>query len=211
MRNIVDKTILHSSIDNDTRLKLLECVRLFNDIRTAEGNPYDSRIGHIKENGKLGVITSEDFQTFLPQEYETIVVNTISNIVKEYVETSPLLSTFKNPSFELFHIFYCIMEEGDFHTLHNHDSNYSKDKDRYGKLSGTIYLEVPKNLEWPQGNFSLIVENYINKEETDNIWQRAPKAGDTVTWPSLMIHSAYPFRSKEQRILIGYNCEYKEG
>ena len=95
MRNIVDKTILHSSIDNDTRLKLLECVRLFNDIRTAEGNPYDSRCGHIKENGKVGVITSEDFQTFLPQEYETIIVNTISNIVKEYVETSPLLSTFK--------------------------------------------------------------------------------------------------------------------
>ena len=86
MRNIVDKTILHSSIDNDTRLKLLECVRLFNDIRTAEGTPYDSRIGHIKENGKLGVITSEDFQTFLPQEYETIVVNTISNIVKERVK-----------------------------------------------------------------------------------------------------------------------------
>jgi hypothetical protein len=208
MKNTIEPIIQHISITEDVRIKLLNCVRTLDEIHTAEGNEHDSRLGHMRENGKVGLITAEELQR-LPTEYETIVTDTIFEIVNEYVKLSPILSSFENPTFDLFHVFYCIMKEGDFHTLHNHDSAFTGDDSQYGKLSGTIYLDVPDDLKWPQGNFNLIVKNYINKNQEDNVWQRAPQAGDAFLWPSWGIHSVYPFRSNQERIGIGYNCEYR--
>ena len=93
-------------------------------------------------------------------------------------------------------IWYVKMKQGDFHILHEHSASGAT-------LSGAIYLKVP-DIPWPQGNINWIPPGGSNTMY-NGTWQIHPKPGDVLIWPSWLLHTVYPFRSDEERIMISFN------
>ena len=93
-------------------------------------------------------------------------------------------------------IWYVKMKAGDFHILHEHSTSGAT-------FSGAIYLDVPE-LPWPQGNINWIPPGGGNTMY-NGTWQFNPKPGDILMWPAWLLHTVYPFRSDEERIMISFN------
>ena len=102
---------------------------------------------------------------------------------------------------------FVILKSGDFHALHNH---YASDLDITddifkGFLSGAFYLDVPENLDFPQGSITWI--NGGNNVGLDNSssWTVSPKSGDMFIWPAWLPHMVYPFSDDKERLMISFN------
>ena len=39
----------------------------------------------------------------------------------------------------------------------------------------------------------------------NNTYEHSPKSGDVLVWPGWLMHTVYPFRSKQERIMISFN------
>lgn len=111
-------------------------------------------------------------------------------ITSIYTETHP-------DNVEIFEAWYVIMKQGDFHMLHSHEGAGRE-------FSGSIYLEVPDNLEFPQGNITWIMGNSDQTMRWSH-YSHIPKVGDCFIWPAWLKHDVYPFRSEQERVMISFN------
>ena len=110
----------------------------------------------------------------------------------------PCLSSIKD-------VWYVVMKSGDFHLIHSHGTDVHS-----VELSGAIYLEVPDNLPVPQGNICWIMGG-ASGQTYNSSWDHSPKPGDVLLWPSWIPHGVYPFRSKQERIMISFNGNLIQG
>ncbi len=94
---------------------------------------------------------------------------------------------------------------GEFNPLHNHA----------GDLSVVVYVDIPECIALENKN-SIVETNmpsygkidflYI-KEGTEIVtkYSHQPKTGEIFIFPSLLLHTVYPFRSNVERISISFN------
>jgi hypothetical protein len=184
---------LTSTIDEDVRIKLLECVLDHSINEWEEPNVISSYVAQKNSivDGKLGDIKPE----WQGKYHGNIVMKTVSNLLNRYCELANLSKV--NP--EILNVWYVIMKSGDFHIIHNHTP---EDKP-HCKLSGAIYLDIPHNLPHPQGNMNWILSG-------ESTWGVSPKLGEVFVWPSWVMHTVYPFRSEQERIMISFNGGWDE-
>ena len=122
-------------------------------------------------------------EEWLKKHPENKIENTIKKLLCRYGEryyNRPGLST-------IIDVWYVVMKEGDFHILHNHQE--------IGGIAGGLYLKIPE-MKPPQGNISWVSD--------DKVFSWSPKVGDYFVWPSYLIHSVYPFKGPESRIMISW-------
>jgi len=94
-------------------------------------------------------------------------------------------------------IWYVKMKQGDFHILHEHSASGAT-------LAGAIYLDMPDDIPWPQGNMNWIPPGGP-QTMYNGTWQAHPKSGDVFIWPAWLLHTVYPFRSDKTRTMISFN------
>jgi hypothetical protein len=188
---------LRLKINEDIRLKLLDsttsCLNNHKTLRFENGD--DRFLDAIKNSiadGKIGKFSEE----WLKKHPENIIKNTIQNILCRYGEfyyNKPCVASVKS-------VWYGIMKSGDFHILHSHHSI----NNNIAVLSGAIYLEVPDNLPYPQGNINWVMGG-SQQPLYNNAYEYSPESGDVFLWPGWLMHMVYPFRSKQERIMISFN------
>jgi len=115
----------------------------------------------------------------------------------EYIETSatglspgPCRAPLRREDLEIESAWVIDQRANDYHILHAHIPNL---------VSGIIYLDLPKGMKaatFPDGILTLIESNPFIV---------LPSVGDMYMWPSYMLHSVYPFRTKGRRLAISFN------
>ena len=207
-------------LNDDYILKLLEIVENLNTDEIKEASRKKGQIIHgtkADENQKNSLVDGEIFgidPAKLSKDEETFIRDLIHNlsltygeIVNSHMEKDIALKDDtdaiesiklegKRLKVKIEAIWYVKMRQGDFHILHEHSSSGAT-------LSGAIYLDVPE-LPWPQGNINWIPPGGPNTMY-NSTWQLNPKPGDLIMWPSWLLHTVYPFRSKETRTMISFN------
>ncbi len=185
--------LLRLKINEDIRLKLLDSITLcLNNHESMHFTGGSDRLNNAIRNsivdGKIGRLSDE----WQKKPAENIIKNTIESMLcryGEYYYNMPCISSIAD-------VWYVVMKAGDFHFLHNHIGS--------SELSGAIYLEVPDNLPEPQGQMW-----WISGESTEQLhrphFQWSPEPGDVFLWPSWLRHIVYPFRSKQERLMISFN------
>jgi len=199
--------ILQLKINEDIRLKILDAItdreEMHVDLRFTGGKESDRLNDAIKNSivdGNIGEVSKE----WIKKHPENKIENTIEKLLCRYGEryyNRPCLSTITD-------VWYVVMKAGDFHLLHahaNHDDRVPKDT---VKLSGAIYLKVPDNLPHPQGTINWVIGGPVSAPY-DPLYQHSPEPGDVFLWPAWLMHMVYPFRSKQERIMISFNGAVK--
>ena len=185
--------ILRLKINEDIRLKLLDSiVHCMKNHTPMDFKSAAMRLENSIVDGKMGLVSQD--QLIDP---EKILENTIKKLLCKYGERyykMPCSSTIKD-------VWYGVMNSGDFHILHGHHDNVN-----IAELSGAIYLKVPDNLPDPQGNINWILGGTFSRLYFP-FWECSPKPGDIFLWPSWLIHNVYPFKSKQERLMISFNGE----
>ena len=103
---------------------------------------------------------------------------------------------------EITAIWYGNLLSNDFQILHDHSLYPSFDS-----YSGSIYLDVPKNLPFPQGCLNFILGGAQSSDKYP-YWTVSPKTGDAFIWPSWLIHDTHPFfKDGHERLMISFNAE----
>jgi len=115
--------------------------------------------------------------------YNARLWDLINKITDEYYQKIPISVGSKR----ITQVWAGLMKEGDFHILHNHQE--------IGGIAGGLYLKIPE-MKPPQGNISWVSD--------DKVFSWSPKVGDYFVWPSQLIHSVYPFKGPESRIMISW-------
>tara|TARA_B110001454_G_scaffold181258_1_gene175236 strand:- start:333 stop:1013 length:681 start_codon:yes stop_codon:yes gene_type:complete len=198
---------LRLKINEDIRLKLLDLITLWlqshEPVNFTAGAPEQMQsIKNSIVDGKMGRIYARDqgHDEWRGGDPKNIIKNTIEGMLCRYGElyyNQPCLSTITD-------VWYGVMKAGDFHILHSH---HSLDIN-IAVLAGAIYLEVPDNLPDPQGNMNWILGGtggHGRWHLGDSTWGCSPKLGDVFLWPAWLMHTVYPFRSKQERIMISFN------
>jgi uncharacterized protein (TIGR02466 family) len=186
--------LLRLKINEDIRLKLLDLIKdhqanVWEEKQILQGqSAYDHQKNSIVD-GKFGEI-SEKWQE---EYYGNIITNTIQSVLCRYGELHydmPCVASVES-------VWYVIMKSGDFHMLHAHIQPQSQ-------VSGAIYLEIPDNLPDPQGSMNWVLGG-SQKPLYNNMYKHSPELGDVFLWPAELMHTVYPFRSKQERIMISFN------
>jgi hypothetical protein len=80
-----------------------------------------------------------------------------------------------------------------------------------GWLSGSIYINVPKNLKVDCGNLVVAlgeendaIDTHINEKKTINV-----VTGSMVLFPASLMHYTIPFESEEERIVLAFDVREK--
>jgi hypothetical protein len=151
----------------------------------------------------------------IDKRYGYIVENLLKELTSMYAEVAPY-------NVEVFEAWYVVMKEGDFHVLHAHEGTTEEFEERINLakspqhtalsegyrnirlFSGSIYLQIPDDLKFPQGNINFVLGS------PDQIMYRAhhyvsPQSGEAMMWPAWLKHDVCPFRSKQERIMISFN------
>ncbi len=186
-------------INEDIRLKILDsitsCQNSHKHMHFSGGSDrLNNAIKNSIVDGKIGEVSEE----WLKKHPENIIKNTIQNISCRYGKryyNKPCVASVES-------IWYNVMKAGDFHVIHSHQTGSLEPS--YRNLSGAIYLEVPDNLPEPQGNVCWVMGQFMGSTY-DPFWQYLPEPGDVFLWPSWLMHMVYPFRSKQERIMIAFN------
>ena len=74
----------------------------------------------------------------------------------------------------------------------------------YGWLSGSIYLNVPKNLKNDQGNLVIGLDSELHNS-TENTKSINVVTGSLCLFPSSLHHCTIPFESEEDRIVLAFD------
>ena len=185
--------LLRLKINENVRLKLLDSITLW--LQSYEPINIPGAAGANLKNsivdGKMGVVSEEKLQGHTG--------NIIQNMLCKYGEyyyNRPCESNIGT-------VWYGIMKSGDFHILHSH----CKDID-IAEVSGAIYLEVPDNLPSPQGNMNWVMGG-PGQPLYNNTYSHPPQSGDVFLWPGWLLHTVYPFRSEQERIMISFNGQIR--
>ena len=219
--------ILQSNLDEESRIAALELVHKFDeDIKTGiieaagdiirVGSQTDETTSSYQKNS----ISAGTMNAFPSSVDDSIIGYIIHHFTNEYFKHHELLNPFCEDSGTIFRhkphtdckthepfimdVWYVMMEEGDFHIMHNHTIPVP-----FITMSGAIYLDIPEDIEPPQGNLNFIFDS-LDAPLYNADWSITPKNGDVYIWPGWLKHFVYPFRSKEKRIMISFNAGWKE-
>ena len=185
--------LLRLKINEDIRLKILDSIAgcMKNHVHKVFEGGSDRLNNAVKNSivdGKIGELSKE----WLKVPPGNIIKNTIESMLCRYGEINynmPCLATITD-------VWYVAMKAGDFHMLHSHVGS--------AELSGSIYLEVPDNLSDPQGNICWSAGG-SSGQLYNSSYECSPEQGDVFLWPAWLMHTVYPFRSKQERIMISFN------
>ena len=204
----MDPNFLCLKLENDFRLSLLDFINQLRKssnksdgkiFHSAEDKSVDVAANSIVEGEMVGISGSSVYGTD-QEEYGNIIYDTVADLIEVYVKKYYK----ESKSYKYFptDCWYVVMKSGDFHKLHAHNNPYSHNS--IGQLSGSIYLDIPENLPYPQGAIE-----WVFTGATDNLsnssCEFSPKSGDVVLWPSWLRHHVYPFRGNKERIMISFN------
>ena len=185
---------LRLKINEDIRLKLLDLIKdhqanVWEEKQIIQGRSAYERQKNSIVGGKFGVVSPE----WQEEYYENIITNTIQSVLCRYGELH-----YDRPAAAFVEdVWYVIMKSGDFQLVHNHKPS---------QVAGSIYLQVPDNLPDPQGSINWVLED-SQKPLYNNLASHSPEPGDVFLWPGWLMHTVYPFRSKQERIMISFNGE----
>ena len=159
------------------------------------------------------------------EEFDGFAGNTVSKLIKAYVTNYIELSDAQKENgithdqlFSYFPtaIWWNALSNGDFWMLHDHKDETIEmiSTSSHGNLSGNIYLEVPKELEYPQGWITWYFGG--NKENmSKHNYTLRPEEGKVYMWPSWVEHSVNPinnFHTEDNRgrICLSFNGYWKK-
>lgn len=225
--------ILHSEIDEESRKISLDLIlQLDKDIKDgtikSEGNIIAGVDGLDYEKNSI----SNGTMRRIPSDFNSSIIGNIINYFTiDYFKQLEILNPFCDDSGTLFKqkeytdcktnesciidAWYVMMEEGDFHIIHNH--TYSSliindkkiDLSATAIVSGAIYLDIPEDIKTPQGDLNFILNSHDVPLHNSH-WFITPKSGDVYVWPGWLKHFVYPFKSKEKRIMVSFNSIWKK-
>ena len=144
-------------------------------------------VGQVKHEFQLP-------NSFVKQYLEKV----ISKEVKKYIKYT-LKKRVKKVSIKNFWIVRQFNNE--YNPVHYHD----------GHISGVGYLKVPKFFS--KNNKKTKTDgtiDFINGNKmflSDSIYNHQPKVGDVILFPNYLMHTAYPFKSNEERRSFSFNLE----
>ena len=122
--------------------------------------------------------------------------DSLKDIVYNFIK-STLNKDFK--SFEIKSSWAVCQFESDYNPIHWHD----------GHLSGVMYTKVPKDFGSSykevnkNGNIAFI--HGSTQLTASSVYDVKPEIGDLFIFPSNMMHTVYPFFSKEERRSVSFN------
>jgi uncharacterized protein (TIGR02466 family) len=210
---------LHVQLLDDVKLKLLNCV---NQLRQSDDKSNREIIHNYGEenegstqastivDGEIGYIDRKD-----QEKYGNIVADTVTGLIETYVrkfyevqeDDTEIHQSTENFEYLPTDCWYVVMKSGDFHLAHTH--HRMDDLFSVGQISGAIYLDIPENLPYPQGNIQWIESG--RKEKLSGYMQEySPISGHALVWPSWLVHSVHPFRGNEERIMISFNGVWRQ-
>jgi len=231
--------ILQSNIDEESRITSLELIHKLDedikagiieaeeDIIRVGGTQTDDRVSTYQENS----ISTGTMNAIPSSVGDSIIGYILHHFTNEYFKHHELLNPFCDDSGTLFKqkeytdcktnesciidAWYVMMEEGDFHIIHNH--TYSSliindkmiDLSATAIVSGAIYLDIPEDIKTPQGDLNFILNSHDVPLHNSH-WFITPKSGDVYVWPGWLKHFVYPFKSKEKRIMVSFNSIWKK-
>ena len=131
----------------------------------------------------------------IDKKHGHIIENILRQLTSIYASIDPI-------NVKIFEAWYVVMKEGDFHVLHSHQGQSKR------LFSGSIYLQIPNDIEFPQGNVNSIAGG------GDQVMYKShhyvtPKTGEVLVWPAWLNHDVHPFRSTQERIMISFNTGIK--
>ena len=220
--------IIHTKLDEESRVATLELIhKLDRDILdgTVKVKGDIVRLGnsknHLSEVQKNSI--SNGRMNEIPSSFnDSIIGCMIHQFTNDYFKQHELQNPFYDDSGTLYKhkehtewkthesrlvdAWYVMMEEGDFHILHNHKlPNLST------TVSGAIYLNIPEDIRPPQGDLNFVVNSHDDWLHNAS-WSVTPNNGDVLIWPGWLRHFVYPFKnnkgSKEKRIMISFNAAW---
>ena len=125
----------------------------------------------------------------------------LSKILKNYVFNYIKLAL--NKEFKTFEVKSCwavCQFEADYNPVHWHD----------GHISGVMYTKIPKDFG---GSYKKINKNGIisfihgtSQLTSTSLFDVKPEVGDLFIFPSFLMHTVYPFFSKEERRSVSFNA-----
>ena len=76
-----------------------------------------------------------------------------------------------------------------------------------GWVTGSLYVNIPKNLNANQGNLMLTIDNQDRPLGKDLSMERNVdlKSGTICLFPASLLHYTIPFKSKEDRIVLAFD------
>ena len=224
--------ILQSDIDEESRIAALELIhKLDEDIKAGiiEAGENIIRVGgkHTFKQTETNYGYEENSisagtMSYIPSSVgNSIIGYMLHHFTNEYFKQHELLNPFCDDSGTLFkhknftdckthesfiiNAWYVMMEEGDFHIIHNHHGGAVGG----ACISGSVYLDIPEDIKPPQGDLIFTLNSY-DVPLHNGTWSITPKNGDVYVWPAWVSHFVYPFRGKEKRIMISFNAGWKE-
>lgn len=198
---------LYLTLDDEIRLKLLQSVANFRK-DTSQLNPrVFLKYADLGYKAQKNSIT--DGEIYIITGLDPYVDDIISRLVEvygaNYLDVDPEKPEInKKLNFTFSAVWFGIMKQGDFHMIHGHKDNVIRTLMHEANVSGAIYLDVPEDLQYPQGVISWI-HSGSNEELSNSLLEASPKSGEVYVWPSWVQHLVYPFKGKGERIMISFN------
>ena len=154
-------------------------------------------IEKLDYSNKLVGQVKQEFQipkSFIKKNLEKIIYKEVNKYI--YKSLGKKISKIKIKNFWVVRQF-----NNEYNPIHFHD----------GHISGVGYLKIPKfflkkkkktnidgSIDFINGNKMLLSESIYNHQ---------PKVGDMILFPHYLMHTAYPFKSNEERRSSSFNLE----
>lgn len=154
--------------------------------------------GTQSENNLLDYKNIESFK-----KLRKIILEKISNYREKFLESKCHLIKYWPEEYRL-NSWYIDMKSEGFLDPHIHES---------GWVSGSLYLNIPKNIKGNQGNIEFSLGTPKFPKIKNELFRKNLKlsTGDIVIFPSSLFHRTIPFNSDEKRICIAFDFKSNEG
>ena len=144
-------------------------------------------VGQVKQEFQIS-------KSFIKKNIEKKIYNEVNKYIFKSLGKKISMIKIKN--------FWVVRQfNNEYNPIHFHD----------GHISGVGYLKIPKfilknrkktnidgSIDFVNGNKMLLSESIYNHQ---------PKVGDMILFPHYLMHTAYPFKSNEERRSFSFNLE----
>lgn len=194
------KMILHEKVSelNDDK-KFLN--QIINDIRNPKIVTIPQDLLHNGKQSENRLLDYKNIQSF--KKLRTIILDKIFSYKEQFSESKCDLIRYWPERYRL-NSWYIDMKNEGFLDPHIHE---------LGWLSGSIYLNIPKNIKGNDGNieFSLGTSKFPKIKSNISKKNLNLSTGDIVIFPSSLFHKTIPFSSDEKRLCIAFDFRSNEG
>ena len=144
-------------------------------------------VGQVKQEFQLP-------KSFITKNLEKVIFNEVEKYVFQTLGKKVKKISIKN--------FWIVRQfNNEYNPIHYHD----------GHISGVGYLKIPKFIS--KNNKKSKIDgtiDFVNGNKmflSDSIYNHQPKVGDVILFPHYLMHTAYPFKSTEERRSFSFNLE----